>query len=866
MVAGSPGVARLDQYGYLRREIVLEIDQGALVRYGIAAGDVVAAIRNRNIRATGGSFESYTSEKNIVTLAQFERPEEVAEVIVRSDADGNVIRVGDVATLSDAFEPEKVRSRQNGKPGISYMVYKQQAADIIRTVRELRRRVGDFEARLPPGYEIVYTNDASRSVSNRLNVVMTNGMYGLVLVVMILALFLNLRIAIWVAMGIPVALLGTLFLLPMFGAYLDSIAMAAMILVIGIIVDDGTVLAESIWRQRELGASPLDAATNGTAAVFRPVLTTVITTALAFMPMLFMSGTLGDFIYVIPLVMVLALAVSFAEITVALPAHLISGARGRQAVVPAHKRNWFDRVRRGFEPLLGTLLRLRYAIVALSVVMLGSAFWYAARYMDFVLFPTQSSNTVFLTLEFPSGSSLDSTTEHLAKVEAIIAALPESELDSYVARIGSHSGINLGANENWAMLGIYLTPFADRDRNADQIVEGLRAQLEEIPWLTHFNFIIDSGGPGVGRPVTIRVTGSDDARRAALTTEVVRLLSGIDGVKDIDRDDKLGKEQIRIDLDYLRLADAGLTVADISRNVRLAYDGEIVTSVRYGEEDVGFRVILERAARASTEALHDLLIRNPQGRFIALREIASFHTEPGPSNVYHFDNQRSVTVTADIEKGRTTPLLVTELIARQVDVEKNWPGMRLVVGGEAEESQASMGSLTIAFAAAAIGIYLVLLLLFNSMIQPLAVMVAIPFGLVGVIFAFAVHRQAMGFLAMLGVIGLVGIVVNDELILVNLINLKRREQPELDIREIVVKATSDRLRPILLTSITTVAGLLPMACGIGGSDPFAEPMALAMGYGILFATPITLVLLPSMITIQGDLAGIGRAVLGKWRS
>jgi multidrug efflux pump subunit AcrB len=363
--------------------------------------------------------------------------------------------------------------------------------------------------------------------------------------------------------------------------------------------------------------------------------------------------------------------------------------------------------------------------------------------------------------------------------------------------------------------------------------------------------------------VQLRIIGSDDQQRQDLADAVVTKLQEIDGVSDIERDDKAGKEQIVVDLDYIRLAEQNLSVADVARNLRLAYDGEIVTSVRYGDEDVDFRVILEEEARGSVEILGNLIIPNRNGRFVRLQEVADFRIDTGPSNIYHYDNERTITVSANIDVEKTTSLLSTRAVLDAFNVQQNWPGMRLVAGGESQETQESMGSLLVAFAAAAVGIYLVLLLLFNSLIQPLIVMIAVPFGLIGVIFAFALHGQSLGFLAMLGVIGLVGIVVNDSLILVNLANRMRDADADAPTNDIIVGATKHRLRPILLTSVTTVAGLLPMAYGIGGSDPFSAPMALAMGYGILFATPLTLILLPCLLLVQHDMNWLARrAVAG----
>ncbi len=657
-----PGVRSVNKYGYLDREIKVEISNDALERYQVSPHEIVNAIQNRNIRATGGSFESYTSEKNIVTLAEFTDPMEAADVIVRFTEGGSTVRVRDLALLRDDFEPAKVLSRMNGTPAISFEVFKKESSDIIRTVNAVKQLVADSQDQLPEGISIEYSNDKSRLVKNRLNVVVSNGLIGLGLVILMLSVFLNWHSAFWVALSIPVVLLGTLFLLPIFGAFLDTIAMGAMILIIGIVVDDGIVVAENIWRSRELGMAPLEAAVEGAASVAKPVITTVVTTALAFTPMFFMTGMLGDFIYVIPLVVVLALSISLLDTLFIMPAHLISGAHGGRAVERPAQDRWFVRFREFFRVILQKLLPARYAVIAVFMGLMIAAFLYAAKFMDFVLFPTQSADEFYVLAELPSGSSLQHTEEKIQEVEALIAALPGKELASYTTRIGTHGWYNLGENENWALMGVYLTAFAKRDRNADQIVDSLRAQTGELDGFENFTYIIDSGGPPIGRPVQLRIVGSDDQQRRSLADTVVAELDKVDGVSDIERDDKSGKEQIVVDLDYIRLAEQGLSVADVAKNLRLAYDGEIVTSVRYGDEDVDFRVILEEAARGSAEVLGNLVIPNRAGRFVKLQEVADFRLDAGPSNFYHYDNERTITVTANIDKEKTTSLLATTAV------------------------------------------------------------------------------------------------------------------------------------------------------------------------------------------------------------
>jgi multidrug efflux pump subunit AcrB len=301
-------------------------------------------------------------------------------------------------------------------------------------------------------------------------------------------------------------------------------------------------------------------------------------------------------------------------------------------------------------------------------------------------------------------------------------------------------------------------------------------------------------------------------------------------------------------------------VADVARTARLAYDGEVVTSVRYGEEDVDFRVQLAESARSQREVLGTLLIPNQQGRLISLGDVASFRAGPGPASFYHYDRERATTITADISDPQTTPLQVTNAALKHFDLSREWPGMRMIIGGEAEETAASFRSLFIAFGIAVIGIYFILALLFNSFTQPLMVMVVIPFGIVAVIIAFALHGEPLGFLALMGLVGLSGVVVNDSLVLVNRINRLREENADRSILDIVAEGTSDRLRAVIMTTLTTAVGLIPLAYGIGGSDPFIAPMALALGYGLLFATPITLVFVPCLYLVRSDFLRLGALI------
>jgi multidrug efflux pump subunit AcrB len=352
--------------------------------------------------------------------------------------------------------------------------------------------------------------------------------------------------------------------------------------------------------------------------------------------------------------------------------------------------------------------------------------------------------------------------------------------------------------------------------------------------------------------------GSDDELRAALVDSVEAFLGGIDGVKDISRDDKPGKDQVEIKIDYDRLARLGLTVADVAQNVRIAYDGEVVTSVRYGDEDVDFRVMISERAREDLDYLNSLLIPNRQNRLIPLSDVARLKAGPGPSDYRHYDGERAIMIQADVDKDVVTPLEATNAVLDNFNLDRDWPGMQFVMGGEAMETEESMASLYRTLLIAVIGIYFLLVLLFNSFSQPVLVLVAIPFGIVGVIIAFALHGEPFGFVAILGIVGLSGVVVNDSLVLVNHVNNLRRQDPAGSIKEIVAEATSHRLRAIVMTTLTTIGALLPLAYGLGGTAPFWAPMALAMGWGLVFATVLTLVLVPCLYLAGEDFKRIFR--------
>lgn len=845
-----PGVARVTRFGYRDREIQVELDPERLRELQLPTELVVEALRNRNVRSTGGSLESFVSEQSVVTLAQFRDPDEVRGVVVRSTFDGPDVTIADIATITDSFEEEVVLTRLNGLPAISFQISKGESADIIRVVEAIRTLIADEEQLLPEGAHFVYGLDVSQYVEKQLSIVMVNGLIGLALVLLMLSFFLNIRAAFWVALGIPFTLLGTIALLPLFEVDLDSITLTSMIIVIGIVVDDAIIVSENIFRRRELGEAPLEAVVNGITQVSLPVVVTIVTTMTAFAPMFFMPGVLGKFVFVIPLTISVALLISLVEAFLILPAHIRHSLEGERASITM--RNWFQPWRERFERLLFELLRFRYALVLFGFLTLGGAIWYGSG-IGFILFPPKGAELAAIWIEMPPGSSLKATSSTVAEFEALIDELPEGERSAYLSRIGMDGDYLPVEQKNFAAITLYLTPYAERSRTAEEIVEELRRKSEAITGPVNTFFYIDSGGPPVGRAVTIRAVGSNDTLRTALADSVAGYLSGLQGITAIDRDDKQGKEQVEIGLHYRKMARLGLSVADIARSVRIAYDGEVATSVRYGEEDVDFRVMLDRRVRRDIGYLGELMVLNSSGRVIPLSQVATFRSSQSPSRFNHYDGERSITLSSDVDEAVLTPIEAMRAVQERFNLSRDFPGVKLVYGGEAQESEESLRSLFIAFGLAAIGIYFLLVLLFGSYTQPLLVMMAIPFGIIGVVISFALHGEVFSFLGLLGVVGMAGVVVNDSLVLVSHINERARADSTTPVRKLLAGATADRLRAVILTTATTAAGLLPLAYGIGGTDVFMMPMALALGWGLLFATPLTLVLIPCLYLIGSDI-------------
>ncbi|RAP26265.1 AcrB/AcrD/AcrF family protein [Candidatus Marinamargulisbacteria bacterium SCGC AG-333-B06] len=857
-------IATIDKISFRDREMQIDINPKKLTFYELSLNSISQAIQIRNQRSSLGTLETKNNEENLYTNAEMNTKRDVENLILRSTFSGDLVRLRDVATIKQGFEDETVITHVNGKKAIGFLVNKSGSADIIDTAEKIKKLINEtqdsYKERNMDSFELIYGNDFSKYVKNRFAVVKSNGSAGLFLLLIVLALFLNWRASFWVAISIPVTILGTFTILPFFIDHIDILSLAAMIVVMGVVVDDSIIVSENIIRHREMGEPPLEAAMNGINDVFKPVLTTILTTFIAFAPMFIIPGLIGKFIIVIPLVISIALFVSLLEVTIALPAHLVPSIKGIKPVLNQAKPSRYVKIKKGFESMVRKSLRFRYLNLFLFIVLLTAALM-IGKTMDLVFFPADDAEEFNIKLEMDRGTPLELTLEKTLAIESLVADLSTQDIMSYVTYVGLRGRRNeRSITKRFSTIEVYLTPFSQRDskRTAKDIVEKLRQKTDLMTGIKEIEYNIEQGGPPAGKAIEIRIAAlTDQDRYTAVSTLISLLNENFDNtVTDINRNDELGKDQIELAINYEALSRYGLSVSTIMQTVSTAFRGSVITSSQLNDEKLYYRVQLDKTYRNNIATLYNLPISNAQGRLIKLSDIVTFKKKAGVPNYYHYDGDRTTTLTANLEGKRYTPLEVQRTLEKLLETSPQLlpTGVQLDFGGRSEETANSFRELGATFMIALIGIFLLLVLLFNSLSLPFLVLLSVPFGIIGIIFAFFFHGEPLGFMAMIGSIGLTGVLVNDSLVLIYRIQQLRALHTNDDIQDIIAEATSDRLRPIFLTSLTTVVGVMPIAYGLSGaSDPFIAPLGLTLGWGLVFSTPLILTLLPTFYMINYDL-------------
>jgi len=856
------GVATVRRYGWRDQEMWVEVDPDRLREYYISIEEIMEALRKRNISIPGGSIVSGTSEFNIRTTGEFTTKEEIEEVVVRASDIGGWIRIKDIAVVKNTFHEEDTIDKTFGTRSVYLVIIKKSAADAIDVVSRVKTAHDQFIKTSPPDLKTAYVDDLSFYIKRRLNVLKRNGIVGFILVVTSLLIFLNRYIAIVTALGIPIAFLAAFVIMSFMGLSINLITMFGLIIVLGMLVDDGIIISENCYRYMENGMSPRQAAVLGTQEVMKPVTATILTTMAAFTPLMMMSGIMGKFVRYIPMVIIIALVASMLEAFIILPSHIADFVRIKKdkkgKVVSKKNTEWFKKLLKFYTEILNKAIKERYRVCIGVFVAFIICVILAVKVMPFEMFSSRGIEIFFIRGEAKIGTPLEKTNEYISKVEDKISELPDNELDSFITQIGivaeDPDSPHARRGSHLVQIVVYLTPESARKRNAKEIIDALKSETKGIKDFERLTYEKVRPGPPVGKPVSIKIRGEYYSVMTEIAEKFKNYLSTIRGVSDVNDDYEPGKKEIMVVVDENQASNAYLTVGEIAGSVRNAFEGGIATSIKREKaaEEIDVLVRFPEEERNDLKAFDKVLIPNKFGHLIPLKNIARLEEKEGIFNISHLDGKRVVTVMADVDSEVIKPIKVNKMVIKEFkNIENEYPGYTVKYGGEHEEMVKSMASLFKAFILAGILVFLILASNFNSLIQPLVVMVAIPFGLIGVVIMFIVHGEAFSFLAIIGLVGLSGVVVNDSIVLVDFIN--RLREKGLDRRHSIIEAGQLRLRPVILTTVTTVLGLMPVAYGIGGGDPILIPMAMAICWGLVFATALTLIVIPCIYAIIDDI-------------
>jgi multidrug efflux pump subunit AcrB len=855
MLLKVEGVGEIEKVGLPDPELRVYVDPQAARAHGVTLLDVAQAIGRRNVSDTGGVLESTDDRRQVVMWGRFEKPEEVGDVVLRFEEDGP-LRVRDVARLELGREDVGLIVGTNGKPGISLIVVKRSGADVIATRGRIAAALEQIE--LPPGVTTSIVKDMSYEMRNRMSVLFSNGVMGIILVGAILFLFLAPSAALWVAMGVPVVILGVIATMPMTGMTINFVSTTAFVIVLGMLVDDAVVVAEMILVKRQEGLSPSEAAVQGTLAVATPVIASAATTVLAFAPLLAIGGMPSRMIWQIPAVVCLSLSISLAESFVILPAHMSLAKSGGP---PVPKRAFVLRLEDRYRSALRTTLANRGRVIAgFAAVLVVIAVGIVPR-LEFEFFPQDSAPGFALKLTMPPGTPIERTEAAVHVLQAQLPPIMGTDLLALTTRVGHQdregAGREYGSAENEAVISAHLD--LDKKRqSAAAWIEQLRAQVA-VPLDATIQFEADLDGPPGLEPVNVFILANDDAVRRQAGVALAEYLEGIGGIVDISIDERFGIRQIDLNPDPERMARHGLDARVLGQTLKAAYYGLIASEMRDLDDTTDIRVALEPAARRSLHALLDTPVRNDRGELVLVRDVVEPVELPAISKIQHRDGQRSLNVTAGLSPdAENTALTIAERIEREfITRYAGRDDIAIEISGEAVQSRRATGDLAAVAVVVFFGIAAVIAVMLGSVLEALFVVAVVPFAIVAVALTFWVHGMNFSLLPVIGTVGLSGVVVNASIVMVDAVHQAQaqleRAATEAMRESVLIETIVSRLRPILVTSMTTFGGVIPTAYGIGGYDAVMSPMSLALGWGLALSTIVTLFLVPALYVTASDI-------------
>ncbi len=847
-------------------EIAIEFSESTLRQYELTLQQVADALSRSSVDVSGGSIKASGGEILLRSKGQAYRGDEFAEIVVLTQQDGTIIRVGDIANVNDGFEEEPLRTRFNGKMAAFVDIYRVGDQSAIEVAEKVKNYIIERQQNLPKGLSIGYWRDRSVIVINRLNTLTYNALQGGILVLALLTLFLRPSIAFWVFIGVPISFMGAFVLMPFFGVSLNIFSLFAFILVLGVVVDDAIVTGENIYTHLQRSKSGLEAAIQGTREVAVPVTFGILTTIVAFLPMAFIEGRRGALFAQIPVVIIPILIFSLIESKFVLPAHLkhLSHNKNKsEGRFSKFQRNFADGfealIKSWYRPFLAWNIKNRYATLAflwgffLLTVVLITTGW-----TKFIFFPRVQSEVARVTLTMPAGTPFEVTDRYIQKIADSAFILKnkykdpetgETVIQDILATTGSAGGVGASSDVGRVMFEIIAPEKRTSTITNSQLVKQWRKMIGVIPGAESITFRAEIGR--VGDPIDLQFSSSDFTQLAEVAEKVKIELASYSDVFDISDSLSDGKNELRIELNKKAQA-LGLNRADVVSQVRAAFFGFEVQRVQRGRDDIRVMVRYPEKERKALDNLLQMQIVTSDGKRIPLTQIAELIPDKSPTLIRRIDHRRTLNVTADVNKKTANMLLLEEKITAFIDqLLLQYPGVQYSLEGEAREQSESFGSLFWGGIFVLFAIYSLLAIPFKSYSQPIIVISIIPFGLIGAIAGHWIMGMDLTIFSILGMLALVGVVVNDSLVLVDFVNGRRKQGER--IKEAILLAGSSRFRPIILTSLTTFIGLVPLLFEQSTQAQFLIPMAVSLGFGIIFATVITLIMVPLNYLVLEDI-------------
>lgn len=853
------GVARVGHIGWRDREVWVEVDPLKMQEWHVSFDEVAAALQSRNITLPGGIVRNSEDEFNVRVTGEFYTPQEIMDVIVRANDAGNWVRVRDVARVRAAFEDRVTRSRLNGKEALGLRIFKKEKRDVLRTVGQIKQTVSGFQKLLRHDIQVQLVDDMSFYVKRRLGVLTNNALMGFFLVLIALFIFLEPVPAVMTALGIPMSLFMTFAAMNLLGITVNVVSMIGFIIVLGMLVDDGIVITENVYRYVQRGIPVLQAVREGASEVSLGVVASIVTTWASFIPLLLMTDLTGKFVVSIPIIVIIALAASMFEAFVILPAHLAVFMKSGAALRP--ERRWLLALQERYSVFVRRLLEARYWVMLFLLGLTILTGVLVTRFIKVVFFVSDGVEELTVMAEARRGISLDKIFALTGQVEDLLLREAREEIKDFTTSVGEVEGERRSSSSrtgtHLAQVKVFLTPFQQRKATAKQIAERLRPELEKlrqaIPELDKLYIDVPQMGPPTGKPVQIGVRGEKYEIINRIAAQLKTELVAMPGVSDVRDDYDFGKQQIEVQIDEAAARQAYLTIGQIASSVRAAFYGRLATTIKPEKADKEIDVLVRfpEDVRSDREAFSRILVANTRGDLVPLTAVAKIADKEGINSIGHYNGKRVVYVSAQVDDDKATSLTVNRALQQKfAGLSKDNPGYSLYFGGQHQENMESLMNLGVSALLAAFLIFIILAASFGSVIQPFTIMLSIPFGFMGVIIAFFLHGMPLSFFAFVGMIGLAGVVVNSSIIMIEFINMLR--QRGLSRMESLVEAGRLRLRPILMTSITTVAGLTTIAYNFGGGDPFIRPMAMALVWGLVSSTFLTLLVTPCIYAVLDD--------------